>query len=50
MKSISVSTRGRTEFVDITGGIQSAVQELGVTDGVVMVFVPNTTAGVTIND
>ena len=50
MKSISVSTGGRTEFVDITGQVAKAVQELGIEDGIVNVFVPHTTAGVTINE
>jgi secondary thiamine-phosphate synthase enzyme len=50
MKSIVVNTSARTEFVDITEQVQAAVEELGVDDGVVTVFVPHTTAGVTINE
>ncbi len=50
MKSISVGTGARTEFVDITADVQAVVKELGVIDGVVTVFVPHTTAGVTINE
>ena len=50
MKEFSVSTGSRTQFVDITGEVQAAVKELGIDDGVVTVFVPHTTAGVTINE
>ena len=50
MKNVSIKTRGRTEFVDITEEAQSAVSALGLKDGVVTVFVPHTTAGITINE
>ncbi len=48
--SFSVRTRTRTELVDITGEVREAVDRLGVSDGVVVVYVPHTTAGVTINE
>ena len=47
---ISVRTHERTEFVDITGKVTSAVSSSGVTRGICSVFVPHTTAGVTINE
>ena len=50
METLNVQTRARTEFVDITTDVQAAVGRLGVADGVVTVFVPHTTAGVTINE
>lgn len=50
MESLSVRTSSRTEFVDITGEVSAAVSRLGIRDGVVTVFVPHTTAGVTINE
>jgi len=50
MKQCSLSTRKRTEFVDITALVQKAVAELKRTDGTVVVFVPHTTAGITINE
>jgi thiamine phosphate synthase YjbQ (UPF0047 family) len=50
MKSISVNTRTRTQFVDITAKVAEVVSEAGLQDGIVSVFVPHTTAGVTIND
>ncbi len=49
-KTISVTTSGRDEMVDITAEVAAVVAESGVTDGVVTIFVPHTTAGVTINE
>ncbi|HET6428188.1 MAG TPA: secondary thiamine-phosphate synthase enzyme YjbQ [Phycisphaerae bacterium] len=49
-KTISVRTAGRDQFVDITDEVSEAVAESGVDDGVATVFVPHTTAGVTINE
>jgi secondary thiamine-phosphate synthase enzyme len=46
----SVSTSRKTEMVDITDQVQAGVPGSGVTDGTVVVFVPHTTAGVTINE
>lgn len=46
----NVRTSRRDEFVDITSEVAQAVKDSGVTDGVVTVFVPHTTAGVTINE
>jgi secondary thiamine-phosphate synthase enzyme len=48
--SFSVRTRARTELVDITAKVQAAVEEMGVADGAVVVYVPHTTAAVTINE
>jgi secondary thiamine-phosphate synthase enzyme len=50
VKQINVSTRSRTELVDITSQVQGVVAESGVRDGVCHVYVPHTTAGVTINE
>jgi secondary thiamine-phosphate synthase enzyme len=50
MKQLSVSTRNRTELVDITNQVQKLVAESGVEDGICHVYVPHTTAGVTINE
>ena len=46
----SVKTTRPQEFVDITGLVNKAVKESGVKEGIVTVFVPHTTAGVTINE
>jgi secondary thiamine-phosphate synthase enzyme len=50
MEEISLRTSGRTDFVDLNGPVQEAVARLGLADGAVLVFVPHTTAAVTINE
>jgi secondary thiamine-phosphate synthase enzyme len=50
MKQISVTTHGRTEFVDITRDVEKVLRELDIEEGSVTVFVPHTTAGITINE
>jgi len=50
MREFAVSTGGRTCFVDVTARVQAAVAELGLADGAVLVFVPHTTAAVTLNE
>ncbi len=50
MPEIRVSTSSHTELVDITTDVQRAVSESGVQDGVCHIYVPHTTAGVTINE
>jgi secondary thiamine-phosphate synthase enzyme len=50
MQSLSVRTRKRTEFVDVTADVQAAVKQEGIADGIVTVFCPHTTAGLTINE
>ena len=48
--SFEVGTRRRAQLVDITERVAEAVEKSGVEDGVCCVFVPHTTAGVTINE
>jgi len=50
MKEISLSTRSRAQLLDITGQVQDAVAESNIQDGLCQVYVPHTTAGVTINE
>jgi len=45
-----VRTRRRAELVDITERVAEAVARSGIADGTCHVFVPHTTAGVTINE
>ncbi|MFB3886655.1 MAG: secondary thiamine-phosphate synthase enzyme YjbQ [Thermodesulfobacteriota bacterium] len=45
-----VKTSRQTEFVDITPSVQEAVKKTGVEDGICFIFIPHTTAGVTINE
>ncbi|MFO7737390.1 MAG: secondary thiamine-phosphate synthase enzyme YjbQ [Desulfatiglandaceae bacterium] len=48
--TISVTTGSRTDMVDITGAVQKEVSRAAVSDGICTVYVPHTTAGVTINE
>lgn len=50
MKTERVSTRERNEIVDLTPRVEAAVRESGVKEGLCVVYVPHTTAGVTINE
>lgn len=50
MNQITVQTNSRTEFIDITDDVQRFAQEQNLDDGIITVFVPHTTAGVTINE
>jgi len=47
---LEVRTAGREQFVDITPGIIEFLAQSGVQEGVCLVYVPHTTAGVTINE
>jgi secondary thiamine-phosphate synthase enzyme len=50
MKEIRVNTRNRTHLVDITKEISNVVRDSGVEAGVVTVFCPHTTGGLTLNE
>ncbi|MBW2170160.1 MAG: YjbQ family protein [Deltaproteobacteria bacterium] len=48
--NINVKTSSRNEMVDITASVQKETSNTGVNDGICVVYVPHTTAGVTINE
>ena len=48
IKQLSIKTSKRNEFIDITPHIQDLVGD--ISEGVVTVFVPHTTTGITINE
>jgi secondary thiamine-phosphate synthase enzyme len=50
MLEIDIRTRQKTEMVDITDRIRAQVQKAGIRQGLCMVYVPHTTAGITINE
>ncbi len=50
MKTFSVKTVQRTEFLNITDQVAKIVSESGVQEGIAVVFCPHTTAGITINE
>ena len=49
-ETVSISTRGRSEFVDVTTQVARVVADSGVEEGLCVCNVPHTTAGVTINE
>ena len=46
----TVQTRSRNEMVEVTDRVAEAIAKLGVEQGFVIVYVPHTTAAVTINE
>ena len=50
MKKIAIRTSSRLEMVDITSQLKDYVREEKVVAGFLLVYVPHTTAGVTINE
>lgn len=48
--AFTLSTRSAAEFVDITEQARQAVRTAGIEDGVLVLFNPHTTAGLTINE
>lgn len=49
-KELGVSTRSRTQMLDVTGQVQTVVRDSGIRNGDVVVFCPHTTAAITINE
>jgi len=47
---LTVKTGSRTEFIDITSEVKRVVTASDISDGLCMVYVPHTTAAVTINE
>jgi len=50
VKEIIIKTNTQTQILDITAQVQNVVSESGITEGLCCVFIPHTTAGVTINE
>jgi secondary thiamine-phosphate synthase enzyme len=50
MKSFSIKTSAQFEMLDITRQIQDIIREARIESGICHVFVPHTTAAVTINE
>ena len=48
--TFTLSTNSEAEFVDITEQIQQVIQNAGMTEGLLCLFNPHTTAGLTINE
>ncbi len=49
-KTFNIKSRAKTEFIDITDDINEAIKESGIKSGICYIFIPHTTAGITINE
>lgn len=49
-EQLNVKTSGRTDLVDISAMVAAVVKKSGIKSGLCYVYVPHTTAGVTINE
>ena len=47
---LTVKSKARTQLIDITSEIQKAVRSSGIFEGLCMLYVPHTTAAITINE
>ncbi|MEW6570478.1 MAG: secondary thiamine-phosphate synthase enzyme YjbQ [Nitrospirota bacterium] len=50
VRYINVKSKSRNEFIDITQMVQNMVKEAGVAKGLCHLYIPHTTAGITINE
>ncbi|MEM4729005.1 MAG: secondary thiamine-phosphate synthase enzyme YjbQ [Thermoplasmata archaeon] len=50
LEALEVSTHRRSEMIDITAEVLEVVRRSGVRSGLCVVWVPHTTAGVTVNE
>jgi len=50
MLKISIKTKYKKQAIDITDEIKNAIKNINKKDGIVLVYVPHTTAGITINE
>jgi secondary thiamine-phosphate synthase enzyme len=50
METLNVKTNTKEQFLDLTSQIKNLVSSSGIKKGIVLVYVPHTTAGITINE
>ncbi len=50
MESIQVRSQSRHQFIDITASVRGAIARTGIREGIAVVYVSHTTAGITINE
>ena len=50
LRKLSIRTSKRVEFVDITSELRQLIKHSNIKEGIVVVYVPHTTCGVTINE
>ncbi len=47
---LTVKTKSRTDLIDITSDVQNTVRSSSIADGLCLLYVPHTTAAITINE
>ena len=50
METLRIPTARRTQFVDVTEAVQKVVKRSGIASGICYLYVPHTTAGITVNE
>lgn len=50
MRELKVISKKRNEMIDITNDVQRLIDQENIQDGFVIVYIPHTTAGITINE
>jgi secondary thiamine-phosphate synthase enzyme len=50
MRQFTIKTSRHTQFIEITAEVQRAVTESGVREGICVIYIPHTTAGITVNE
>jgi secondary thiamine-phosphate synthase enzyme len=50
IQTVQVKSSRRTDFIDITHSVREVTRKSGVSEGICLIFVPHTTAAVTINE
>lgn len=50
MITLEIASRQPVEMIDVTGRVREAIRDSGIRSGLAVVFVPHTTAAVTINE
>ncbi|MFO8132994.1 MAG: secondary thiamine-phosphate synthase enzyme YjbQ [Thermoplasmatota archaeon] len=50
MHEITLRSQQRRELIDVTDRVAKLIEQSGINDGLALMYVPHTTAGVTINE
>ncbi|OGC78266.1 MAG: hypothetical protein A2145_05095 [candidate division Zixibacteria bacterium RBG_16_40_9] len=50
IKKLEIKTGSRTEVIDITDKIQKVISDSKIKSGICIIYVPHTTAGITVNE
>lgn len=50
MDTVNITTKARFDIIDITSQIQSCITKSNIKSGIAVIFIPHTTAGISINE